>query len=174
MRKLTYPMIIVALASMPLSPPLSAFAQQRGAGPQSTPSAPHRGTQLAPHRSLVSTHTLLRSQSFGGHLYRGRLAWGNGRWHHETRSGRNGWWWDVGGVWYFYPEPFEGPPDYVSDIGVVDEPTVAQLPAAPPPPTEPHHAVYYRPGDFLGTRYQTLEECQAIQRAGNVGVCVWK
>ena len=168
MRKLTYPMIIVALASMPLSPPLSAFAQQRGAGPQRTPSAPHRGT------GAVSAHTPPRSHSFGGHLYRGRLAWVHGRWHHGTRNGRYGWWWDVGGVGYFYPEPIEGPPDYVSDIGVVDEPTVAQPPAAPPPPKEPRHAVYYRPGDILGTRYQTLEECQATQRAGNVGVCVWK
>jgi hypothetical protein len=55
----------------------------------------------------------LRTQNFGGHAYHGRLAWRQGRWHHATRNGRNGWWWDVGGVWYFYPEQLEGPPDYV-------------------------------------------------------------
>jgi endonuclease YncB( thermonuclease family) len=44
-----------------------------------------------------------------------------------------------------------------------------------PPPREPLHAMYYRPGEFRGTRYRTIEECsQARQRAGNVGVCVLK
>ena len=38
----------------------------------------------------------------------------------RTRNGRNGWWWDVGSVWYFCPEQIEGPPDRVSDIKVVD------------------------------------------------------
>jgi hypothetical protein len=87
------------------------------------------------------------------------------------RNGRFGWWWDVGGIWYFYPEQIEGPPDYVSDIEAVDEATAAPL----PPPNEPHYAFYYRPGAFLGTRYQTREECsQARQQAGNVGICVMK
>jgi hypothetical protein len=155
-------MIIVALASMPLSPPFSAFAQrERG---------PLRSEQPRLEERRLEERTPLRPQTFGGHLYRGRLAWGHGRWRHEVRKGRDGWWWHVGGVWYFYPEPFEGPPDYVSDISVVDEPTAA------PPPKEPRHAVYYRPGDIIGTGYyQTLKECwQARQQAGDVGVCVWK
>jgi hypothetical protein len=102
----------------------------------------------------------LPSHNFGGHAYHGRLAWEGGRWHHEMRNGRDGWWWDVGGAWYFYPQPMEGPPAYVSDVEVVDEdagpdgppvadgyyppppggyppPPVAYAPPPPPPPPDP-------------------------------------
>src|SRR5579871_4206800 len=44
------------------------------------------------------------TRNFGGHPYHGRLAWEGGRWRHEMHNGRMGWWWDVGGVWYFYPQ----------------------------------------------------------------------
>jgi hypothetical protein len=96
----------------------------------------------------------LPSRNFGGRMYHGRLAWEGGRWHHEMRNGRDGWWWDVGGVWYFYPQPMEGPPSYVSDLEVVDEvpdpygpPVAAGYPPpqgyAPPPPP----AAYAPPPD---------------------------
>jgi hypothetical protein len=40
---------------------------------------------------------------------------------------------------------------------------------------EPNYAVYYRPGDLKGARYQTLEECEQVKdQAENVGVCVLK
>ena len=55
------------------------------------------------------------SRSFGGHPYRGHLAWEGGHWRHEMHNGRMGYWWDVGGAWYFYPQPMEGPPAYISD-----------------------------------------------------------
>ena len=169
MRKQTYPILVVALASVLVAPPLSAFAQ-REPSPQGARPAPHRGARTVPHQGARLTHSRPDSHNFGGRVYHGQLAWRQGRWHHATRNGRFGWWWDVSGVWYYYPEPIEGPPDYVSDIEVVDEAT-----AAPPPPNEPHYAFYYRPGDLLGTRYQTIEECsQARQQAGNVGVCVMK
>ena len=75
------------------------------------------------------------SRNFAGHAYRGHLAWEGGRWRHEVHDGRNGWWWDVGGVWYWYPERLEGPPAYVSDDYADD---VVYVPAAaayaPPPP----------------------------------------
>jgi hypothetical protein len=119
--------------------------------------------------------TPLRPQTFGGRVYHGQLAWRDGRWHHTTRNGRDGWWWDVGGYWYFYPQQIEGPPDYVSDVEVADEATAAPSPAAPTPPEEPNYAVYYRPGDLTGTRYETLEKCEQVkEQAGNVGVCVLK
>jgi hypothetical protein len=91
----------------------------------------------------------LPSRNFGGHVYHGRQAWEGGRWRHEIHNGRNGWWWDVGGVWYFYPQPMEGPPSYVSDVEIVDDfagpdgpPVAAGYPAppvayAPPPPPPP-------------------------------------
>jgi hypothetical protein len=84
----------------------------------------------------------LPARNFGGHPYRGRLAWEGGRWHHEVHNGRDGWWWDVGGIWYYYPQAMEGPPTYVSedfadDVGDPDGPPVgayAPPPGYPPPP----------------------------------------
>src|SRR5665213_1462850 len=68
-----------------------------------------------------------------------------GRWHHEVHYVRDGYWWDVGGVWYFYPQPMEGPPAYVSedfaddvDVGPDAGPPVAGAYAPPP-------AAYYPP-----------------------------
>jgi hypothetical protein len=98
-----------------------------------------------------------QTRNFGGHAYHGRLAWGGGRWRHEIHNGRDGWWWDVGGVWYFYPQPMEGPPAYVSDVEVMDDaadgppdaaeyspppgdyapPDAAYAPPPPPPPPAP-------------------------------------
>jgi hypothetical protein len=78
------------------------------------------------------------ARDFGGHAYRGHLAWEGGRWHHEVHDGRDGWWWDVGGVWYYYPQPMDGPPTYISEDYADDVPYGAP-PAvgaqyAPPPP----------------------------------------
>lgn len=83
------------------------------------------------------------ARDFGGHPYRGRIGWEGGRWRHEIHDGRDGWWWDVGGVWYYYPQPMDGPPAYVSedysdDVVYAPEgayaPPVAYEPAPPPPP----------------------------------------
>jgi hypothetical protein len=100
-------------------------------------------------------HGPLPSHNFGGHAYHGALAWEGGRWHHAVRDGRDGWWWDVGGAWYFYPEMVEGPPAYVSDYEYADDayapdgpppgayapPPVAAYPAPPPPPDPAASAV---------------------------------
>ena len=43
-------------------------------------------------------------------------AWHGGRWFHGEHGGRAGWWWVVGGVWYFYPAPvypYPAPPPEV-------------------------------------------------------------
>jgi hypothetical protein len=87
---------------------------------------------------------------FGGHPYRGHLAWEGGRWHHEMHNGRDGWWWDVGGVWYYYPQPMDGPPAYISEdyvddvpyadaapVGAYGPPQGAYAPPPPPPPPDP-------------------------------------
>ena len=77
------------------------------------------------------------SRNFGGHAYRGHLAWNGGRWRHEVHDGRDGWWWDVGGVWYYYPQAMEGPPTYISEDFADDVPYADAAPAAayaPPPP----------------------------------------
>ena len=113
----------------------------------------------------------LPTRNFGGHVYHGQFAWERGRWHHTTRNGRFGWWWDVGGVWYYYPEQIEGPPTSISNIEVADE----TAPAPQPPTANIHHAFYYRPGDLRGIAYETIEQCaKVIQDAGNIGICVMK
>jgi hypothetical protein len=139
-----------------LAPP---HIQNRPPGPRHGP----QNVQFAPSR--------LGSRDFHNRVYHGQRPWQQGRWHHTTRNGRFGWWWDVGGFWYFYSEPKEGPPTYVSDVEVADEATSVP----PPQPEEPHHSFYYRPGDLKGVPYDTIEECTvARQQAGNVGVCVMK
>lgn len=47
---------------------------------------------------------------------RERFAWDQGVWRHERRFGRDGWWWDVEGAWYWYDKPTRGPPAVVSHI----------------------------------------------------------
>jgi len=161
MREPTY-LMIVALAWMLVAPPFSAFAQrERG---------PLRLEEPRFEERRLEERTPLRPQTFGGRVYHGQLAWTDGRWHHAVRNGRDGWWWDVGGFWYFYPEQIEGPPDYVSDVEVAADDATA----APPSPQEPQRAFYYRPGDLQGVPYDTIEECtKAIQQAGG-GVCVYE
>jgi len=44
--------------------------------------------------------------------------WQRGRWRHEFHDGRLGWWWVVGGVWYFYPAPVYPYPDPFLPPGV--------------------------------------------------------
>ena len=163
------PVIITLMGSMAVAPSFWSFAKSEPAlrgtkFAQSAPRPPNIGTSF--RQPAQSTPALNARQ----HSSRGKLAWRNGHWRHTARSGRLGWWWDVGGVWYFYPDPIDGPPDYVSDVAVTDETVLPPQPAKPPPQT-----FYYSPGSMTGTGYPTVEECrQAREAAGGVGVCVMK
>lgn len=148
--------IVVPVVSAIAMSALSAHAQESahrpggGAAVQAPKAAPtHSGAAVGrgPREGHVARGSL-PTRNFGGRPYRGRVAWEGGRWHHEVHNGRPGWWWDVGGVWYYYPEPMEGPPTYVSedfadDVGGPVGPPVAGAyppPAAyapPPPPPDP-------------------------------------
>jgi len=93
------------------------------------------------------------AHNFGGHAYRGHLAWEGGRWHHEMHNGRDGYWWDVGGVWYYYPQPMDGPPTYVSDDYADDVPYADAAPVGayePPPPPPPDPAASAVGGAVVG------------------------
>jgi hypothetical protein len=83
-------------------------------------------------------------RDWGGRAYYGRQAWDRGQWRHEWRNGRYGWWWDVGGAWYYYDQPMDGPPAFVSEVEVLDDPD-----AGPPPdqavPVEAYPPGYYPP-----------------------------
>jgi hypothetical protein len=172
--KIVFPVlsILTALA-------LPALAEDPNGHPSKTPpgkpgvQAVHPGAGRPgpmPGRGPQDAHfargPLLPARHFGDHPYHGHLAWEGGRWHHEVRNGRDGWWWDVGGVWYYYPQPMEGPPAYVSDVEAVDEgpdgpPLAADAPPpgyyppppgayAPPPPPAPDPAASAVGGAIVG------------------------
>ena len=48
--------------------------------------------------------------------------WRGGSWFHGAHGGRDGWWWTVGGVWYYYPAPVYPYPDPYMPPGVVVQP----------------------------------------------------
>ena len=136
--------LVLPLVSLMAVLAVSAQAQEQrgGAAPGHPPAGRGPAARLPAHppgppqgRAAEArfAHGAIVARDFGGHPYRGRLAWEGGRWHHEMHNGRMGWWWDVGGVWYFYPQPIEGPPAYVSD-DFVDDVAYADAPGYPPPP----------------------------------------
>ena len=114
--------------------PMHAGPGPTHAGPVHAGPVPGRGPQVA-HIGRGG----LPSHNFAGHAYHGHVAWQGGHWRHEIHDGRDGWWWDVGGAWYFYPQQMDGPPAYVSDVEAVDDaagpdgPPVAAGYAPPPP-----------------------------------------
>jgi hypothetical protein len=65
-------------------------------------------------------------------------VWRRGHWYHGHHLGRNGWWWIVGGVWYFYPTPVYPYPDPFLPPG----PPVAVAPPVQAPP-QPQQYWYY-------------------------------
>jgi hypothetical protein len=104
-----------------------------------------------------------------------RPGWHKGRWHHERHHGRYGWWWAVGGVWFYYPEEIEGPPPYVSELALPQEVLDAELEARATVFVERDRAIYYAPGDPTGVWYRTGTECaEAQRRAGGAGICLLK
>ncbi|SDS77890.1 hypothetical protein SAMN05444158_3176 [Bradyrhizobium canariense] len=134
-----------AHAEEPNKPPSKGGPGRPGVQAARPAPMPGRG----PHDSRIARGAL-PSRNFAGHAYHGRLAWEGGRWRHEIHNGRDGWWWDVGGAWYFYPQAMEGPPAYVSDVEVVDDaagsdgpPVAAGYP--PPPQGYPPPPVAYAP-----------------------------
>ena len=165
MRSFKRSRIAVPLISIVAAFAFSAQAQEQQHKPppqgQGRPAAPRAGQVHGPQgpQGPHVVHGNFPQRNFGGHPYHGRLAWGGGRWRHEMHNGRMGWWWDVGGAWYFYPQPMEGPPAYVSDVEVMDDvagpddggpdgpgpgpgpgyppPVAAYAPPPPPPPPDP-------------------------------------
>jgi hypothetical protein len=90
--------MIAVLASMLVAPPFSSFAQREERGPSRLEEQiPLRTPEERTPLRRPEERTPPRTQTFGGQVYHGQLAWRDGRWHHTTRNGRDGWWWDVGG-----------------------------------------------------------------------------
>ena len=57
--------------------------------------------------------------------------WRTGAWRQEWHNGRFGWWWAVGGVWYFYERPVYPYPMVVADVMYM-QPMVVPAPGYPP------------------------------------------
>ena len=49
-----------------------------------------------------------------------RHAWEGGVWRHEYHDGHLGWWWFVGGLWFYYPAPVYPYPLYVGPDSYYD------------------------------------------------------
>ncbi len=122
-------------------PPAQGRAPVQGA--RQVPGHPpaHMAVRGGPPPQAQFTRGAPAARVYAGNPYQGRVAWEGGRWRHEVHDGRDGWWWDVGGVWYYYPQRIEGPPTYISEDYADDIPVAAyDLPPAyapPPPPPDP-------------------------------------
>ncbi|MBV9529961.1 MAG: hypothetical protein JO283_02505 [Bradyrhizobium sp.] len=136
--------LILPLVSVLAGFTFSAHAQDGRAG-QAAPARQtiqgHPARQAGRAADTHFAHGNIVARDYGGRSFRGRVPWEGGRWRHEAHDGRMGWWWDVGGVWYYYPQPIEGPPTYVSD-DYVDDVVYA---AAPPPAYQPPPPLAYAP-----------------------------
>jgi hypothetical protein len=60
------------------------------------------------------------------------IHWREGRWYHGFHNGRGGWWWQVNGLWYYYPTPIYPYPDpYTPPVVVAEAIPVTPVEAAP-------------------------------------------
>jgi hypothetical protein len=88
--------------------------------------------------------------------------WKDGHWFHGPHQGRNGYWWVVDGIYYYYPEPVLPYPDPYTPPMVVQE-TVQVVPATPqywycsnPPGYYPYVPRCYAP--WQGVKATTVPE----------------
>lgn len=49
-----------------------------------------------------------------------RDRWRGGHWWHGNHHGRIGWWWNTGGLWYWYAQPVYPYPTYISTTASYD------------------------------------------------------
>jgi hypothetical protein len=76
--------------------------------------------------------------------------WRAGHWYHGRHSGRLGWWWIVGGIWYFYPAAVYPYPDPYLPPGVFAQ-------AVPAPGNAPLYWYYCaKPAGY----YPTVPVCR--------------
>jgi hypothetical protein len=92
-------------------------------------SIPRRATAPAVSKRVPNLHPVGRPgndlASFRGHKFTHfspaeRSAWQGGRWRYAWHRGHRGWWWIVGGLWYFYPAPIYPYPLYIGSLDYYD------------------------------------------------------
>lgn len=77
----------------------------------------HRGSNHGRHDGWRGDIHRFQEHDFG--------RWRGGHWHQGHHMGRHGWWWIVGGIWYYYPAPVYPYPDPY-------QPPLAAAPPVPP------------------------------------------
>lgn len=115
--KRSWQLAMVIVAALVLAVPLAVGQEHRDRGPAQHFEEHWRGNDI--HRF----HD------------RDEAIWRGGHWFQGIHGGQRGWWWIVGGNWYFYPAPVYPYPD----------PLVPPLAAAPPAPVPNASYCYYCP-----------------------------
>ena len=83
--------------------------------------------------------------------------WRGGYWHHGWYNDRWGWWWIVGGIWYYYPAPiYPYPNPYIPGAVVV----INNQSDTPTPPAEAPTQFWYHCSSPQGY-YPYVPECPA-------------
>jgi hypothetical protein len=86
------------------------------------------------------------------------VVWRGGRWFHVWHGNRLGWWWIVGGAWYWYPAAVYPYPDRYTP------PVVVQVPTSPPAQPQNLPPTWYycdRPAGY----YPYVPECASGWKA---------
>jgi len=110
--KLSASLLALVLAGVVASPALAQHHDPHGGGPGF--GAPGRDDGPRHWRGDISR---FHDDDFD--------FWRGGRWFHGPHDGRDGWWWLVGDVWYFYSAPIYPYPDPYTPPMVVVEPVQA-------------------------------------------------
>jgi hypothetical protein len=99
---------------------------------------------------FISTHAFAQWGPGPYHIHQFHQAhvnvWRAGAWYHGNYRGRYGWYWVVGGSYYFYPAPIYPYPDpYVPGVVIGAAPVVVSPPSPQPPvlQSQPLPSVWY-------------------------------
>jgi hypothetical protein len=90
----------------PTGAPRFSHQPPQNMAPQAAPAAPMNRAPRAAGAVPAPFHGNMRH-----FVDQDARVWQGGRWHHDRHGGRDGWWWVVGGLWYFYPQPVYPYPD---------------------------------------------------------------
>jgi len=121
MNQKTLPILLACCAILAAAPSL---AQDEGIHrPVSHPRpAPFRAGVRFVHPGFHPLHSLVIAHRDFAHFSPvERAAWTRGQWLHRWYHGRYGWWWNAGGVWFWYDAPVYPYPTVVSDYYYEDQ-----------------------------------------------------
>src|SRR6202035_6009654 len=120
-----------AIALLPLFATIDASANE----PAKSPPPPRPVVRVHPVRPIVPAARIdFRGRDVRSFTPTEAATWQGGSWSHESHNGRYGWWWQAGGVRYFYDAPVYPYPIVVSAVAA---PLLAAALVPPLPPPTP-------------------------------------